>query len=245
MPFTYFPRAHGTSHARIARFGIDLLRAFTALWGLRNSIESADYDERAFYSRIPLQRYWQRTRHRIVTTMARGGGRTLDVGCGSSVIMHSLNGGIGLDVQHRKLRYMRQYGLRLVGGSVMALPFRDASFDTVICSQVIEHLPPAPEIFRELTRVLRPGGLLVLGTPDYATIGWRVIEPLYGIAAPGAYKDEHITHYTLRQLQALAPEYDLDSLEHRYVARSELIMALRKRAAQPQRELVTDRQQSA
>jgi dolichol-phosphate mannosyltransferase len=52
LPFTYFPRHRGSSHARIVRFGIDLLKAFGRLWGLRNSIESADYDERAFYSRI-------------------------------------------------------------------------------------------------------------------------------------------------------------------------------------------------
>jgi 2-polyprenyl-3-methyl-5-hydroxy-6-metoxy-1,4-benzoquinol methylase len=96
---------------------------------------------------------------------------------------------------------------------------------------VIEHIPADPAIFTELTRVLRPGGLLVLGTPDYATIGWRVIEPLYGLAAPGGYKEEHITHYTRADLQALAPSYGLELVEHRYVARSELIMALRKGAA--------------
>ena len=231
VPFTYYPREHGASHARIVRFGLDLVRAFAALWGLRNSVESADYDERAFYSRIPLQRYWQRTRHRLVTTMARGRGRTLDVGCGSSIIMHSLNYSIGLDIQHHKLRYMRRYGMPLVCGSVTALPFATGSFDCVVCSQVIEHIPADPAIFTELTRVLRPGGLLVLGTPDYATIGWRVIEPLYGLAAPGGYKEEHITHYTRADLQALAPSYGLELVEHRYVARSELIMALRKGAA--------------
>ena len=231
IPFTYYPRDHGTSHARIVPFGIDLLRAFLRLWSLRNSIESADYDERAFYSLIPLQRYWQRKRHEIITSMARGAGRTLDVGCGSSVILQSLNNVVGLDIKRSKLRYMRQYSVPLVHGSIFALPVRDESFDCVVCSQVIEHIPEAPEVFTELIRVLRPGGLLILGTPDYATIGWNVIEPLYKIFAPGGYGDEHITHYTATSLAESAAHYGLEVLDNAYVARSELIMAMRKPGA--------------
>src|SRR6267143_1795637 len=53
VPFTYYPRDRGASHARIFRFGLALLFAFGRLWPLRNSIKSADYNERAFYSRIP------------------------------------------------------------------------------------------------------------------------------------------------------------------------------------------------
>jgi dolichol-phosphate mannosyltransferase len=229
IPFTYYPRDAGSSHARVVVFGLDLLRAFARLWGVRNSIESADYDERAFYSRIPLQRYWQRERHRIITAMARGAGRTLDVGCGSSVILQSLNYAVGIDVFANKLRYMRQYGVPLVRGSVMALPMRDAGFDCVVCSQVIEHLSPDSVFFDELKRVLRPGGLLVLGTPDYDTIGWRTIEPLYGRIAPGAYKNEHMTRYTLSSLTELAARHGFEIVERAYVLRSELILALRKR----------------
>jgi dolichol-phosphate mannosyltransferase len=228
IPFTYYPRDRGSSHARIFRFGLSLLRSFGRLWPLRNSVESADYDERAFYSKIPLQRYWQRRRHEIITNLARDGGRVLDIGCGSSVILQSLNNAVGLDVQQNKLRYMRRYEVPLVRASIFALPFADASFDSVVCSQVIEHIPAEPAIFTEFVRVLRPGGLLILGTPDYATIGWRVIEPLYGFFAPGGYKDEHITHYTKATLSELAASYGFELIDHAYVFRSELVLALRK-----------------
>ena len=231
IPFTYYPRDHGSSHARIFRFGLSLLRAFGRLWPLRNSVDSADYDERAFYSRIPLQRYWQRRRHQIITNLARGGGRILDIGCGSSVILQSLNNAIGLDVQQNKLRYMRRYDVPLVRASITALPFADESFDCLVCSQVIEHIPADPAIFTEFVRVLRPGGLLILGTPDYATIGWRVIEPLYGFFAPGGYKDEHITHYTKTSLTDLAASHGFQLIDSAYVLRSELVLALRKGAA--------------
>ena len=228
VPFTYFPRAKGTSRARVIRVGINLLKTFAKLWRLRHSVRAADYDERAFYSPIPLQRYWQRRRHRIVTTMARGRGRTLDVGCGSSLILQSLNHAVGLDVLHYKMRYMRRYGLEVVTGSVFALPFADESMDCVICSEVIEHVPADPAIFVELDRVLRPGGLLILGTPDYATWTWPLIERLYGLAAPGGYACEHISHYTRDGIQRLLDAMGYDVMETRYVFGSELIVSARK-----------------
>jgi len=229
IPFTYYPRAGGSSHARVFAFGVALLRSFFRLWTLRNSIESADYDERAFYSAIPLQRWWQRRRHKIVCQFARGAGKTLDAGCGSSIILQSLNNAIGMDILQNRLRYMRRYNVPLMRASVHALPVRDASFDCVISSQVIEHVPYDEEIFAELNRVLRPGGLLVLGTPDYDTIGWRTIEPIYGSLAPGGYRDEHITHYTRDSLTEICRRFGFEVEDHAYVFRSELIMALRKR----------------
>ena len=48
-----------------------------------------------------------------------------------------------------------------------------------------------------------PGGTLVIGTPDYATLGWRIIEPIYGSLMPGGYRDEHITHYTQASLTSI------------------------------------------
>jgi dolichol-phosphate mannosyltransferase len=228
IPFTYYPRERGTSHARIVAFGMAFLRAFVRLWKLRSSIDSADYDERAFYSPIPLQRWWQRRRHEIVCAWARGAGKTLDIGCGSSLILQSINDVVGLDILHNKLRYMRRYDVPLVRGSVFALPVGDATFDCVVCSQVIEHIPYDDQIFSEFRRVLRPGGLLILGTPDYATVGWRTIEPLYGFFAPGGYKDEHITHYTCESLIQLCREWGFAHEDTAYVFRSELVLALRR-----------------
>ncbi len=51
-------------------------------------------------------------------------------------------------------------------GSLEALPFADASFDVVVCTQVLEHVPEPAETLRELRRVLRPGGKLLLTAPQ-------------------------------------------------------------------------------
>jgi dolichol-phosphate mannosyltransferase len=70
VPFHYMARGSGRSHARLVKFGWALARTLVRMWQLRNSVSAADYDWRAFDSPIWLQRYWQRTRHRIVRARA-------------------------------------------------------------------------------------------------------------------------------------------------------------------------------
>jgi 2-polyprenyl-3-methyl-5-hydroxy-6-metoxy-1,4-benzoquinol methylase len=53
-----------------------------------------------------------------------------------------------------------------VQGSICVLPFADATFDVVVSSEVIEHVPNPHQAFHELGRVLKPGGLLALTTPN-------------------------------------------------------------------------------
>ena len=159
---------------------------------------------------------------------ARGTGRVLDAGCGSSLIVQSLNNAIGMDYKYAKLRFLRRYKIPLVNASAFALPFKEGSFDCVISSQVIEHIAFDESLFSEMRRVLRTGGTLILGTPDYATIGWRIIEPIYGFLMPGGYKDEHITHYSQKKLREILPRHAFVVEEAAYVARSELILRCRK-----------------
>jgi len=228
VPFRYEPRRHGTSHARVLAFGVQYLKTFGRMWRLRNSIESGDYDLRAFDSRIPPQRWWQRRRHRIVTGFVAGAGPVLDVGCGSSRILGDLAAGsVGLDPNRDKLRHARRFGRLLVQGGLPCLPFGDGTFPVVVCSQVIEHLPPDEGLWREFRRVLVPGGILVLGTPDYGRLAWRVTERLYGALVPGGYADEHITRYTRSTLAAGLAAAGFSILEHRYVGAGELILRCR------------------
>src|SRR5438094_10031585 len=67
VPFHYMARGSGRSHARLVKFGWALTRTLARMWRLRNSVDAADYDYRAYDGAMWLQRYWQRTRHRIVT----------------------------------------------------------------------------------------------------------------------------------------------------------------------------------
>lgn len=229
IPFTY--RSKNLAYGRAARFALAYMKTFARLWKLRNSIASADYDARAYNAMMPPQRYWQRQRYRIITSLINKNGRQkcLDVGCGSSRIIGALpHDSVALDILMRKLRYSRRFGSSMVQGSIFVLPVPNESFPCVLCSQVIEHVP-RENVLDELDRVLQPGGLLILGTPDYANWQWGVIEWLYKKILPQAYADEHITHYTYQELiQSFVSERGYNMEAANYILKGEMILSLRK-----------------
>jgi dolichol-phosphate mannosyltransferase len=229
VPFYYQNRKEGVSHARILRFGFDYLRLFHRLWGYRNSVQFCDYDWRAHDSRIWLQRYWQRKRHDIIARFTPPFVSTCDVGCGSSRILADLPHAVGVDLRHDKLKFMRRTNTRLVQGDGMCLPFPDEHFECVITSQVIEHIPEENgRHLDEVLRILKPGGTLVIGTPDYGGWQWPTIEWVYGKVAPGAYADEHVNPYTYQSLAEALEARGCRVVDHDYILRGEMILRVEK-----------------
>ena len=226
VPFHYRTRRLITGRRRL-KLILSYVKTFGSMWKLRNSIASADYDARAFDSIVPLQRYWQRRRYRLITRMAAGASNVLDVGCGSSRIIGSRSL-VALDISLAKLRYARRFANPVVQGSIFRLPFENEAFDCVICSEVIEHVPADEKVFSELDRVLEPGGRLILGTPDYGRWRWRALEWLYRRISPGGYADEHITHYSRANLTCVLASRGLTVEAVHYVGGSEMIFSLRK-----------------
>jgi SAM-dependent methyltransferase len=226
IPFWY-EGARPFTRARMLKLGLGYLSTLGKSFGLRNSVRAADYDHRAFDSWIPLQRYWQRTRFRIIQDFAADEGLVLDIGCGSSRIVQTLPRAVGIDLAIRKLRWLRAPGRALLAADMNHLPFRDRSFNAVVSSEVIEHIPRRDVRLEELIRVIRPGGTLILGTPDYGKRLWRTLEWIYGTIFPGGYAKEHINRYTHEELRRILEELGLIVEDVRYVARSEMIFKSR------------------
>lgn len=74
-----------------------------------------------------------------------------------------------------------------VQGDALHLPFPDATFDRVICSEVLEHIPDDLGAMRELTRVLRPGGTMAITVPRFGPelINWALSDEYHNV--PGGH----------------------------------------------------------
>jgi SAM-dependent methyltransferase len=126
---------------------------------------------------IPEENYWFR-RHEVAYEFALplfAGERVLEVGCGegygTALLATAAVQVIGLDydaltVAHASARYPQA---RFVRGNLAALPLASRSVDAVATLQVIEHVWNHREFVGECLRVLRPGGTVLVTTPNRLT----------------------------------------------------------------------------
>jgi SAM-dependent methyltransferase len=143
----------------------------------------------------------------------------LDVGCGDGsalAVMAGQNPGhrfAGIDWSSGALRSAQALGLTVLrGGVTPGLPVADGTADVVIMSELIEHLVDPDGAVAEVRRVLRPGGSLLLSTPNLAawynrgllTLG---VQPIFSevslrgvFGRPGSVVAGHLRLYTRRAL---------------------------------------------
>lgn len=141
---------------------------------------------------------------------AGAGGRLLDAGCGTGNNLKHLAAWarpIGVDLSEEALRFCRTRGVTVARGSLLALPFADASFDLVTSFDVIYHRWVTDDhvAVRELVRVLRPGGLLFVRVP--------ALKMLWG-AHDEAVHSRH--RYTRGELVRLFEDCGLDVVRSTY-----------------------------
>ncbi len=113
------------------------------------------------------------TRYRWAAQVA-GGRQVLDAGCGAgygSAVLAAAGalGVIGIDVSPEAVEAAaREHGAaaEFRAADLEDLPFEDASFDLVTCFEAIEHVADSDRALDELRRVLRPGGLLLISSPN-------------------------------------------------------------------------------
>lgn len=125
------------------------------------------------YEQERYRRAYSRALHRqtieAMCDMVRLDGTVLDNGCGNGFLFEigretQRFGGtvVGIDISTGMLEKARQHHHRLVRGDSTRLPFADASFDTVFARALLHHLPDPEQGVREILRVLKPGGELVV-----------------------------------------------------------------------------------
>jgi len=144
----------------------------------------------------------------------------LDLGCGEgrhviSAYLEAQVHSIGVDLSladlvttREKMREFDQPGdgarsFGLSSASALALPFADDTFDKIICSEVLEHIPDYRAALREIERVLKPGGLFCASVPRRwpEKLCWMLSEGYYN--TPGGH---------IRIFRAAALREDIEKL---------------------------------
>ncbi len=124
---------------------------------------------------------------------ARPGEKLLDLGCGPGRGLTALRGAgctpVGLDTSAEMLREAR-HAAAVVRASAALLPLRSDVLDGILCTNSFHHYPEPLATLRELRRVLKPGGRLVLVDPNAESIGARLA--IYGGEALTFGLDVHL-----------------------------------------------------
>lgn len=120
-----------------------------------------------------MSEHLRATRGRVTTEFVPERGRVLEIGPGEVAFARKQCQYIGINVSRR--------GSPTILADGQALPFVDESFDAVISTEVIEHVRYPYRLLREIRRVTKPAGRVLLSTPNVATPVNRVALALFGL----------------------------------------------------------------
>jgi SAM-dependent methyltransferase len=131
-------------------------------------------------------------------------GRLLDVGCGSGETLLSLKHagwrGTGIDVSARAVESARAVGLDVTQGDLLEVDLSAYEFDVVRFWHSLEHTASPVEQLRRARALLRPGGWLVVGVPNFGSLLSRLSgDRWFYLDVP-----RHLWHFERRQLAGLA-----------------------------------------
>ncbi len=133
--------------------------------------------------------YWEQRRFKSMLLEDLSPGRLFDVGCGDGKFLRRMAArgwhGAGMDFDAAAVEVGRtKYGLELSVGDFQTAPFEGGDFDAVTMTHVIEHVTDPVACLKKCRQLLRPGGRVVVTTPNVRSLGhqrfernWRGLEP--------------------------------------------------------------------
>lgn len=179
-----------------------------------DSIAPGYYDD-VFRRSQGAQSKWHHHKFEFVRSRLGDCKDHLDIGCGPGTFIGMLDEdkrSTGVDVSIPQVLYAqktygstaRQFRQILPG---QPLPFDDKTFDAVTLIEVIEHIDRQQglAVLKEARRLLRPGGRVIVTTPNYAS-AWPAVEAILNKVSRVSYEDQHIAKYSGRLLDVLFKE---------------------------------------
>jgi 2-polyprenyl-3-methyl-5-hydroxy-6-metoxy-1,4-benzoquinol methylase len=192
---------------------------------------AGDYQYRALHSGHPMQRFWHRGKLTMIDELVRphlkSGSRLLEIGCGAGnlLLRATMHGSypMALDLSMQALTFVRSRLEEATSGAEAPsdfactqavgelLPLADKSFECILLSEVIEHLEEPQVSIREAVRVLRPGGRLLITTPNYRSF-WPLMEWTIDRLnmTPKMAGEQHISRFHLSSLTKMLVDSGLE-----------------------------------
>ncbi len=155
---------------------------------------------------------------RAVKTLAAAlpdGARVLDAGCSTGYVSQGLHPRLrltGVDIEKEAVEFCRAHRQgEFQEADLSALPFETNTFDLILFTNTIEHLEDPHPILKELARVLKPGGKIVVTTENCANVFWLILEQTWYRVFGGPCKpymhEVHPQRYTPKLLRAHMSEH--------------------------------------
>jgi len=144
---------------------------------------------------------------RFMTLETEKSGRLLDVGCGGGRFLKRMQKrgwqvvGTDFDLQAAR-KVSARYGIETHVGDLQHCNLPASSFDVITLSQTIEHLYTPIATLRECLRLMKPGGLLVMTTPNAASLGAKK----FGSSWRGWEAPRHLQLFTVQSLKTLTQQ---------------------------------------
>ncbi|MCK4782639.1 MAG: class I SAM-dependent methyltransferase, partial [Desulfobacteraceae bacterium] len=135
----------------------------------RDEISTQDYVSGCYEEQryqLPYARLYHNWWTQKMLSFVSCKGTVLDNGCGTGILSEAMPNGeielIGVDISQNMLQHARKRIKRLVLGDSQCLPFADATFDLIVGRSLLHHLPDSAQGVKEMHRVLRSGGEIVV-----------------------------------------------------------------------------------
>lgn len=101
------------------------------------------------------------------------GENILELGVKNGVIvkMVDIKNKVGIDIDEKELKEAKRYGIKTIKHDLnKPIPLKDSSFDNIICIEVLEHIFNFQNVLDESYRLLKPGGVFIVGVPYHGLL---------------------------------------------------------------------------
>lgn len=123
-----------------------------------------------------LESFFHKLRERAVLKIVnkyKKGEKILDAGCGTGLILRHLpKGSFGIDINPRNIKKAKKHVpfSKIIEADIEKTPFRSNEFTTIVCTEVLEHLPNPKKALSELNRILKKEGVVIGSVPSTSPV---------------------------------------------------------------------------